>query len=150
MTMPMAAETPHTRPSGDEPLITLPTLRLIWAIVIACAAGAGLWAVGAMVLGYGPTVAGTGAIGSALALVFSVGAVLLLMPWIARPASTGLLLWLGADLLAMLLTIAAAYLLYSATFLASHPLLLGVVLTYFIVLPAKVMVIASHMRRHYY
>jgi len=150
MTTAMAPDKQLQSKSNDEPWITLPTMQLLLWIGIGSVAGAGLWSVGAAVLGYGGAVAANGAIGAGLVLVTSAAAVLLLMPWIARPASTGMLLWLASDVASMLLTLGLAYLLYSATFLQSHPLLLGVVLTYFIVLPAKVAVIASHMRKHYY
>lgn len=148
MTSPdtMAPETPMKK---DEPWLTLPTLALIGAIVGCCAAAGGLWAAGALALGYGGEIAATGALGAGLTAAFSTIGLLLIFPWMAKPASTAMLMWLVSDVLSMLMTLAAAYLLYSATFLQSHPLLLGVVLAYFVTLLGKVAVVASHMRKHF-
>jgi hypothetical protein len=133
----------------DEPSITLPTGRVIAATVVACAVAAGLWAGGAAVLGYaGPVILG-GVIGAALTAVAACVVFVLTMPWMAKPTSTTMMLWIAADMGAMVLTLGVGYLLYSAAFLGpgSGPaLLLGVVLAFFLVLLSKVAVAASHMK----
>lgn len=137
------------KPVKDEPWLTLPTVALIGVIAAGCAVAAGLWAVGSMALGYGGEFAATGALGAGLVLIVSSIGLLLSFPWMSKPASTTMMLWLFTDVLSMLATIGVAYLLYSATFLQSHPLLLGVVLAYFVTLLGKVAVVASHMRKHF-
>jgi hypothetical protein len=133
----------------DEPSITLPAVRIIAVTFAACAVAAGAWAGGAAVLGYGGTVVLGGPVGAALTAVIASIVFILTMPWMAKPTSTTMLLWLASDMLAMVMTLGVAYLLYSATFLgpdSGPPLLLGVVLAFFLVLLAKVAVAASHLK----
>ena len=142
----MAPEKPINK---DEPWLTLPTVSMVAAIAGCCAAAAGLWVAGSLALGYSGEIAATGAFGAAMVLVLGTLGYVLIFPWMAKPASTAMLLWLTADVLSMLMTLAAAYLLYSATFIQSHPLLLGVALAYVVTLLGKVALVALHMRKHF-
>jgi hypothetical protein len=149
----MMGTTPVTKPTAerkpkDEPWITLPTMRLIVAVAISCMAAAGLWVTGAFAFGYGGEIAVTGALGAGLTLAFSAIAVVATMPWISRPASTGMMIWLAGDVLAMGATLGFAFLLYSATSIHNVSLFLGVALAFLIVLPAKAAAIASHMKQY--
>lgn len=139
----------------DEPSITLPTRRLIATTVACCAIAAAVWAGVGAALGYGSEVLLSGAIAAGLtALAVTIG-LLVTMPWIAKPVTTTMAVWLGSDMLSMLLALGGAYLLYSATrhgdsaaFLGLTPLLIGVALSFFLVLLGKAAVVAAHMRTH--
>lgn len=131
----------------DEPWLTLPTRALVIAITSSAAVAAGGWAVVAFALGYSPEVAATGAIGAVLMGVMAIIGRLITFPWQPKPASTAMLAWVAADVLSMLATIAAAYVLYSATFMQIQPLLLGVVLAFFLTLFSQVAVAASHLNK---
>lgn len=133
----------------DEPFITLPTTRLIAVTIACCAAIAGAWAGVTLAMGYdGQTQLG-GAVGAGLTGLCIILMLLLTVPWIAKPASTAMLLWIGSDLVAVALSLGAAYLLYSATFLGLQPLFLGVAATFLLVLLGKAILVASHVRKHY-
>lgn len=136
----------------DEPSITLPTGRVMATTAVCCAIAAAVWAgVGAW-LGYGSDVLLSGAVAAGVtALAVTLG-LLLTLPWIAKPVTTTMAVWLGADMLSMLLALGGVYLLYSATrqgelsaTLGLSPLLLGVALSFFFVLVGKAAVVAAHM-----
>ncbi len=133
----------------DEPAITLPTLR-VTAVTLAASAVAGLgWAGVAILLGYDAAVVQGGVLGAGLTAAVATVVFLLTMPWMPKPASTSMLLWVASDMGAIVVTLGVGYLLYSATFPApgSGPaILLGIALAYFCVLLAKVAVAASHMK----
>lgn len=144
--------TPRTmvepRPTAAEPLLTLPTGRLLQAVVLSNAAAAGGWTLVCSLFGFGNDTITTGVIGVALVAAVTIAGVFAIVPWMAKPASITMMLWLVADVFGMLLTLAGAFLLYSATSLSSRPLLLGVVVAYFLTLLGKVIVAALHVRRH--
>jgi hypothetical protein len=126
--------------------MTLPTLPLIGVVVACCAVAAGIWAAGATMLGHDDAII-AGAIGAALVASCASLGVVVMFPWIARPASTAMLLWLFTDMLGMAAALVLAFLLYSATFLSAVPLLLGVVLAYLLTLLGKAAVVALHVKR---
>lgn len=136
------------RPIGSEPLLTLPTMQLVQAVLLSNAAAAGAWTLVCSLFGLGNDTLVTGVIGVAMVAAVSLAGVFAIVPWMAKPASITMMLWLVADVFGMLLTLGGAFLLYSATSLSSRPLLLGVVVAYFLTLLGKVIVAALHVRRH--
>lgn len=142
----------------DEPAITLPTARLIAVTFACCAVSAAAWVMVSMLFGFGQDVALGGVVAAGLTAVCATIGLLLTFPWIAKPVSTAMTLWMVGDVLSMGLSLGGAYMLYSAVlrvgsphYLAYglQPLFLGTALALFLVLLGKAIFIAGFMRKHF-
>lgn len=130
-----------------EPIITMPTRRLLAAIGVAGAASVAAWAAVAWIADGGADAIIAGAAGGAVATATGVLGVLLTRPWRPREITAWTTMWLGMMVVRLLLTPLLGYLLYSATPLSLTPLMLSVAVTYVIVLFSETAVLAVHVRR---
>ena len=134
----------------EEPTIGLPTARLITTVMFATIIAAGGWYAAASLGRWGAETARTGLIGGTLVGVIVLAGVLIMTPWVTRPVSAWMTLWLAGTVMRMLMTPIAAWLLYSATprgSLAAEPLALSVALTYLATLFSEATVLALHVKR---
>lgn len=129
-----------------EPIIELPTGRLVVTGVVAGAAALAGWATATAVLGRPELIIG-GAAGVVLVTVLTIGSLLVLRPWKPRRVTGWANLWLAALVGRLLLTPALAYLLYSATPLDLVPLMLSVAVTYLVVQLTEAAILALHLKR---
>ena len=134
-------------PATKEPIIALPTARMIGSIVGLSSLTAAVWLVVVWIGGFGAAAGTAGLAGAAVVTVVSVAASLMMRPWRPRLLSWWVSWWLGGILVRLLVTPAAAYLLYSATSLSGTPLLLSVATTYVIVQCGEAAVLALHLKR---
>jgi hypothetical protein len=137
--------TPAT--STNEPSLALPTWRMLLTIAAGTVAAILGWAVVTSIVAPGRAVLVAGAAGMAVVAAVSVLGVLVICPWRTRPVSAWINWWLGAMVLRLLLTPAAAYLLYSATALSLTPLMLSVAVTYVVVQVSEAAVVAHYLKR---
>jgi hypothetical protein len=105
------------------------------------------WAAVARLVAPGREVLAAGGAGAAVVAAVGVLAVLVIRPWRTRPVSAWINWWLGAMVLRILLTPAAAYLLYSATALSLTPLMLSVAATYVVVQVSEAAAVAHYLKR---
>lgn len=133
--------------SHDEPLISLPTGRLLVAVIGACATSTAAW-LGVVSLGaWGREVLMAGPVGALAVAVTGVAGVVVMTPWKTRDMITWWTMWLAATVLRLLLTPVAAFLLYSATPLSPEALCLAIAASYFLALMAEAAIIARHVHR---
>lgn len=131
--------------SDNEPTLALPTLRLVAAVFGTCAASALLW-MGAVALGpWGRDVMLAGPVGALAVALTGAAGVLVMAPWKTRAISAWCTMWLAATVLRMLLTIAAAFLLYSATPLSPEALCLAIAAAYLLALLSEAGVVAHRV-----
>lgn len=133
--------------SSKEPTIALPTGRMVGSIVGLSILTATGWMAVVWVGHLGSDAGEAGLAGAAVVAVVSVAASLLMRPWRPRLVSWWVSWWLGGILGRLLITPAAAYLLYSATSLSGTPLMLSVATTYVIVQCGEAAVLALHIKR---
>jgi len=86
-------------------------------------------------------------LGSAVALVVTVGGIVILMPWKTRPAGTWAVIWLGGTVGRLLITPVVGLLVYSATPVRLDAFLLSLAGTYLACLAAEVATAASGLAR---
>ncbi len=135
------------QPTSKEPTIALPTARTVGSIVGLSALTAVGWLAVVWVGEFGSKAGTAGVAGAAVVAVVSIAAALMMRPWRPRLLSSWVSWWLGGILVRLLVTPAAAYLLYSATSLSGTPLLLSVATTYVIVQCGEAAVLALHIKR---
>ncbi len=135
------------KPASKEPTIALPTGRMVGSIVGLSTLTAVGWLVVVWAGGFGTKTGTAGLAGAAVVAVVGVAAALMMRPWRPRLVSWWVSWWLGGILVRLLVTPAAAYLLYSATSLSGTPLLLSVATTYVIVQCGEAAVLALHIKR---
>ena len=133
-------------PSSKEPTIALPTGRMVWSIVGLSILTAVGWMAVVWIGRLGNEAGTAGVAGAAIVAVVSVAASLLMRPWRPRLLSWWVSWWLGGILIRLLITPAAAYLLYFATSLSGTPLMLSVATTYVIVQCGEAAVLALHIK----
>ena len=134
-------------PTTKEPIIALPTGRMVGSIVGLSALTYAGWLAVVWVGGFGVEAVPAGLAGAAVVAVVGVAAALLMRPWRPRPVSAWMTWWLGGIVVRLLVTPVVAYLLYSATSLSGTPLLLSVATTYVIVQCGEAAVLALHIKR---
>ena len=143
MTGPM---TGRARP-GSEPSIALPTGLLLASVCGSAMATSFGWLAVVWVGGFGWEVGVAGPAGAAVVAGVGVVAVVAMQPWRSRPVISWVTIWLAAIVGRLLLTPAAAFLLYSAAPLGGTPLLLSIAITYVIVQVCEAAVLAMHVQR---
>jgi hypothetical protein len=137
---------PRPRP-GSEPVIALPTARLLVVTVVACTmAGAGSSLI-AQLAWPGEGLAMVGPAAATVVALAMVGGLLAVVPWRPRPIGLWPTLWLASTVLRMLLTPILAYLLYSATPFGAAALAINVVAAYLLALAGEVIVLAGFLKR---
>ena len=132
--------------ASKEPNISLPTSKMILAIFMSSLAACLGWM---LVVKLGDFEAGTmaaGPAGAGLVLAIGILVVILMRPWRRRLLGDWVNIWLAGIIGRLLITPAAAYLLYSATSLSGTPLLLSVATTYVIVQCGEAAVLALHIK----
>ncbi len=134
-------------PATKEPIIALPTGRMVESIVGLSAVTCAGWLAVIWLGGFEGEAGAAGVVGAATVAAVSVAAALLMRPWRPRPVSSWMTWWLAGIVGRLLVTPAVAYLLYSATSLSGTPLLLSVATTYVIVQCGEAAVVALHIKR---
>lgn len=131
--------------SSAEPMIALPVRRMVASVAASAGGALALWTIAA--LAAGQRVLAEGAAGAGLVLAVGLLSIAAMRPWKARPVSTWTSLWLAALVGRLVVTPAAAWLLYSAAPLAPTPFLLAVGVTYVIVQVSEAAAVALHLKR---
>lgn len=148
-TIPPTAADPTVaqgRSARREPLIALPATRLTVVTIAACLAAAGISIVlGKLGLHDGP--AGLSLAAAGIVAAATLGGLIVMVPWRARPIGLWPSFWLGSTVFRLLVTPVLAYLLYSATQLSAAALALHVVCTYVLALVGEVVVLAGFLKR---
>ncbi len=134
-------------PATKEPIIALPTGRMVGSIVGLSGLTYVGWLAVVRLGGFGAEAVAAGLAGAAAVAVVGVAAALVMRPWRPRPVSSWVTWWLAGIVGRLLVTPALAYLLYSATPLSGTPLLLSVATTYVIVQCGEAAVLALHIKR---
>lgn len=134
------------RASG-EPVIALPTARLVMVTLGACAMAGAASSLLARIAWPGQGLAVVGPASAAVAAVAMVGGLLAVAPWKARPIGLWPTFWLASTVLRMLLTPILAYLLYSATPFGAAAVAINVVAAYLLALAGEVVVLAGFLKR---
>jgi len=130
-----------------EPTIALPTRRLLLVSAAAAMIVGGGWFGVSMLAGFALADSMAGVYGAAIAIVAMTAGLLAVGPWVARPISLWMTLWLGAMMVRFIIAIVLAWLLYSASPASPWALLAGVGGAYFAALLSEVVVLAGCMRR---
>jgi hypothetical protein len=133
--------------ANSEPTLTLPTGRIIAAMLLAAAFTGSAWVGIALALKMDATVQTAGLVGVAIVAVVCVLGLLAITPWKPRPVSTWMTLWLAGTVLRLFATPALTFLLYFAAPLNALAVTLSVALAYLIVLLTETAVIARHVSR---
>jgi hypothetical protein len=145
MATPMTANQKMT--SGGEPSMALPVVRLAaWPAAAAAIVGLA-WFVVALIAGMGLDEAMIGLFGAGIATIAMTAGLLIIGPWIARPVSMWMSLWLAGMMVRFVVALALAWVLYSATSAGPWALLAGVGGCYFAALLTEVIVLAGFMNR---
>jgi len=146
MATPMTTN-PESTTSGGEPSLALPVARLIaWPSIAATIAGI-IWFAVALIAGMGLDEAMIGLLGAGIAIVAMTAGLLIMGPWVARPVSLWMTLWLAGMMVRFVVALACAWVLYSATSAGPWALLAGVGGCYFAALLTEVIVLAGFMNR---
>ncbi|MCP3902325.1 MAG: hypothetical protein GY715_01705 [Planctomycetes bacterium] len=133
-------------PRPDDQTVRLPTVRLATvAVVISVIVGGGWLA--AVLAGGGPRVLALGGLAAAGAVgVASVVALFAIQPWHERSVYVWPAVWLLGTYIRLVLALAGAFLLYSATPLSSRGVWLAAALTYVAVMVGESRVYVTSMR----
>lgn len=134
--------------SPREQLVPLPAVKLFATVAAAALIVAGSWAAAAaMGIGGSAVEFRSGMWGIGLTGVLAMAGIAVLTPWKPRAMADWMTMWLGATVFRVLVTPAAAFLLYSAPSLAlaAKPLGLSVALTYMATLFVEAAVLARHL-----
>jgi hypothetical protein len=136
----------------NEPVLALPTSRLLTAVVLAAALTGATWVGVCLILHQSSGVQYAGLIAAAVVAMVSLGAILAMMPWRSRPISSWMTLWLAGMVIRMLAVPAITFLLY---FAAPAPgssgssggavLALAVAAAYLVVVLTEAIVVAVHV-----
>lgn len=94
--------------------VTLPTRQLLLSVVLSSLVAGGLVSLLGVMMGWADWDR-AGIWGGVLVAICTAGGVLAITPWKPRPMTMWVAIWLGQTVVRMLVTPAAAYLLYSAT-----------------------------------
>ncbi len=135
------------QPARTEASIALPTRPLLAAIVAITVSIAVLWAALVLIAGWDRSLIEAVTWGAAMTGFIAAGATLAMTPWKARPIASWMTFWLGATVLRLFITPAAAWLLYSATSLDLEALCLAVAATYFLSVLTEAWIIARHVKK---
>lgn len=136
----------------SEPVVSLPTMWLLIAVVGGGAITVGAWSAA---IAAGPWAGEQwlpGTLGIAIVTIVALLGVLVMSPWVERPVTVWMSAWLGATVFRLLLTPLAVWLLYSALpeSLAAQGwkgLAIAVALSYLIILAFESFVLAGYLRR---
>jgi len=135
-------------PGAASRRVTLPTapmLGAIWfAAVLAGLAGAGV----ITMLGRGGQESFGALLGGLLVAVCATVVLLGVRPWTPKPLATWPMIWIAASFVRLAITVAATFLLYSATRFGAVSLVLTVVAAYFAVQVGETRMYAIAMKRH--
>ncbi len=131
----------------NEPIITMPTRRLIATVLVSAIVAGGGWMAVVAALGMDTAVIAAGGPGAGVVALVALGGLLVTQPWKPREVSWWATMWLASTVVRLLVTPVAAYLLYSATPLSLTPLMLSVAIAYAVVLAGEVAVVALHVKR---
>ena len=131
---------------GQEPVTTLPTRRMVIAVIASALATIAAWSAVTALTGRTSTITAAAAAATLVAGI-SILSLVVIRPWKPRAMGTWANLWLAALVGRLLLTPALAYLLYSATPLSLTPLMLSVAVTYVIVQISEAAALAAHLKR---
>ncbi|UCD73968.1 MAG: hypothetical protein JSV91_09255 [Phycisphaerales bacterium] len=130
-----------------EAMTSLPTRRLILASILGGLAVGDIWALAALVGGYGRVEAVAGLLAGAAAAAAGVAAVLIIGPWKMRPLIRWPFVFLAATFAQVAVTLALGLLIYFRSQFGTVGMWLCLVLSAWAVLFAMVRVYASHMRQ---
>lgn len=99
----------------NEPTMRFPTGRLLGAAALGGAAGVAGVYLASLVPNWDVSFNIAAVIGAGLVVVIATLATLVMTPWVRRPMSAWMTMWLAGTVMRLLLTPLAAVLLYSAT-----------------------------------
>ncbi len=133
--------------SDREAILSLPFARMIAVSTFAAAIAGGAWTLGAAIAGLDWNEAVVGAFGALITAVAMAAGLLVIGPWVARPISLWMTLWLGAMIVRFGLALGFSWLLYSASHAIPWAMLVGVGGVYFAALVSEVAVLAGFVRR---
>ncbi len=133
--------------ASREPNISLPTTRMLLAIFLSSLAACLAWMAVVKLGDFEPGTMAAGPAGAGLVMVIGFLVVVLMQPWRSRLVGDWVNIWLAGIIGRLLITPAAAYLLYSATPLSGSPLLLSVATSYVIVQIGEAAVLSLHLKR---
>lgn len=134
-------------PLANEPVISLPTARLLGAVTVAAAITGSLWVGVTLMLGQASAVQTAGLVAAAIVAAVTIAGLLAITPWKTRPISAWMTFWLAGMVIRMLATPALTFLLYSAIPLNAPALTLSVAIVYLVVLMTEAIVVARHVGR---
>ena len=117
---------PSLSGSSREQEVALPAMPLLLVCSMIPVLGGMAWAGVASGLGYPTSIILTGVLGSALVLLISLTALVVMSPWTRRPISLQMTMWLAGTVTRLLATPLGAFLLYSALPLDGKALTLAV------------------------
>jgi glucan phosphoethanolaminetransferase (alkaline phosphatase superfamily) len=138
----------------NEPVLSLPTSRLVTAVALAAAMTGSIWVGVCLILRQSSGVQIAGLLAAAVVLAVSIAGILAITPWKTRPISTWMTLWLAGMVIRMLATPAITFVLYFAV-PAPTPgdsggaaaLALAVALVYLVVVLTEAIVVARHVSK---
>jgi len=145
MTTPTSA-IPKTTSGGDR-VTALPFARLAgWSSGAAALAGI-VWFGVAKIAGFSGGDASIGLWGAVIASAAMTCGLVIMGPWVARPVSLWLTLWLAGTLVRFAVALGLSWVLYSATSVSPWALLAAVGGCYVVALMTEVIVLARFMNR---
>jgi hypothetical protein len=144
----MTASTIQTSNAAHrEPVLALPTGRLVGVTLAACALSGSGSSLLAQLVWKGQVSAMVGPAAGMLVTVAMLIGLLAIMPWKPRPVGIWPTLWLASTVLRLLLTPVLTYLLYSAAPFSAAALAINVVVAYALALAGEVTVVAGFLKR---
>lgn len=146
-TMTPTSANPTKMMTGGDPVTALPAARLVaWSSGAAALAGLAWFGI-ALIAGFGSGDALVGLWGAAIAAVAMAVGLLVMAPWIARPISMWMTLWLAGTLVRFAIGLGLSWVLYSATSVSPWALLAGAGGCYVVALVTEVIVLAGFVNR---
>jgi hypothetical protein len=131
----------------DQPVIPLPTSRLLGAVLGTSALVGLIWILISAVLGHEGQIVLAGLAAAIIVGACTAAGLLVITPWRPRPVSQWVSLWLAQTVVRLLVTPLVSFLLYSAAPLGAIPLALAVGLTYLAAVLSEAGVVRRYLQR---
>lgn len=143
MTTPTATQTMP----ADEPTMRFPTARMLGAVVLGGAAAVGVMYLAALVPNWRIVFSADVIWGAVVVVAVAAVTTLAMTPWMQRPMSSWMTMWLGGTVMRLLLTPVAGFLLYSAALPDRTAFGLSIGLSYLLTLLAEAGVLAGFVHQ---
>jgi hypothetical protein len=134
----------------NEPVLSMPTSRLVMGVLIAAGLTGAAWVGICLVIGQTAAIQAAGLVGAGVVAVVAAIGIVATTPWKTRPVTGWMTMWLAGTVIRMLATPAVTFLLYSAIPLNAMALTLSVAIAYLVVVLTEATIVARHVGRAVY